>query len=163
MVSTWAMDVAVGKFFLGRVADFADGHIKVKIRSCQRVVAVQGHFIVCQFCHGDDLGSLSATGLELGADFEVRHPLDLRPGDGDDFLAVMLAIPFLGRKIHLEGIASDLAIKRLFQPRDDLAATMNVRQRFVALRGVDGLFLIVSECVVDKDDFAGSDLHEKSM
>ena len=160
VVAAGAVDVAVGEFFLGGIADFADGHVKVEMRSCERVVAVEGHFVIGDFFDGDDLRTLAAAGLELTADFEVRHAFDLRSRDDNDFLAVMFAITFLGRNIHLEGIAGDLAIKRLFQTRNDLAIAMDIRQGFVTIRRVDGLFFIVSESVVDEDDFAGSDLHE---
>ena len=34
---------AVGEFFLGGVADFANGHVEVEMGSCERVVAVEGH------------------------------------------------------------------------------------------------------------------------
>lgn len=163
MVTAGPVDVAMGEFFLRGIPDLTDGDVKVEIGACQRVVAIKRDLAVGEFGDGDNLRSFSAAGLELAADFELGHPFNLRPGDGKNFLAVMLAITFFGSNIHLKSIADDLAIKRLFQTRDDVPTAVNISERFMTFRGVDGLFLIVSESVVDEDDFAGSDLHGESM
>lgn len=159
MVTTGAVDMAMGNFFVGRVTDFADGHVKVKIFSRERMVAVKGHFVVGEFGDGDNLRSPAAAGLELDSNLQIGHTFDLGSGDVDNFLGIMLAIAFRGRNIHPERIADHPAIKGFFQPGNNLTTAMDVGKGFVTLRGVNGLFLIVSERVVDEHDFAGSDFH----
>ena len=95
VVTTFAVYVAVGNFFLGSVADGNDLDLEVQALACQRVVAVDGDIVAVQVADGHDLHlAVRSGGVELHAHFQFVDAFEhaAAQGAGADAAAVRAAI-----------------------------------------------------------------------
>jgi hypothetical protein len=94
-----------------------------------RVVPVDGHLFVVETDDGEDVLAVLERGAEAHSDFEfvdalehvARHHLNQR--------RVAHAVGLLRRNRHLKRVACGSTLECGFEPRNDLALTVNIGQR----------------------------------
>lgn len=160
MVTARTVDVTVGQFFAGGIADSRDFDGEVQGEAGHRMVAVQNDFVAV---HVDDRDQLHAPG---------RLRLELHPGEnlggamegafwhGLHHLVIAFAIAVGGRYRNLEGVAHRVARQGAFEAWDDVAQAVEVGKWFLPLGTVEDFSFITGEGVMDADNFVCGDLHE---
>ena len=159
MVPTGTVDMSVVEFFLGGVAHLADGDIKVKRYSSQRMVAVDGDII--SYNLGDDDGLLSefTFGMQLHTFLKFLSSFDLIGWNHRNILGIMHAVSLLGGDADLERFPGAPPLHGLLQTPDDLSLSMNIGKRFAAGRGVDHVLIVIGESIIKSNDGALGDFH----
>lgn len=155
MVAAFAVNVPVGELFRRGVAHLADGDVEVEILAGERVICVERDIVAFDLADSHDLRAVWAVALELHANLDLRHAVDLLTGNDDDLGGVLESVAFLGGDIDLQLVANLLADERLLEAGDDLSAAVNVPEGLAAFGGVDRDFIVVGKGVVEEDDFAG--------
>lgn len=160
-MATGAMHVTVGNFLRRRVAHVANGDIEIQILTRERMVRIDGDLVVLDFDDRQNLIALRAARVELRAHFEVASSLNLSARNLADLRIIVEAVAIFRSDLDLQAYAGGLAFEFFLQTGDELADSVEINQGFAAFGGIDGLLFIVGESVVDADDFAGSDLHNR--
>jgi len=162
MVAAWAVNVAVGQFFIGRSADIANGHVKMEGHTGQRMVAIDFYRLFFDPNHAEQFDTVRAASLETHAGFDFCNVLEHRFGQVDDFGFVMNAIAILRGEHHVERIALALAFELFLKLGKQIAIALEIGQRGSWIGFVDDLTVFIRESVVDHDDFIFSDVHKYS-
>jgi hypothetical protein len=77
------------------------------------------------------------SGLKLHALLDLARTLHGTLGDALDQCGIVFAVAIGGCHRHGHGVAVLLAFEGFFQPRDQIAVSLDVGERFRARRGVD--------------------------
>jgi hypothetical protein len=133
VMTAFTVDMTVGHFFLGSVADGNDLHLEVQALASQRVVAVDGDIVAVQVTDGDDLHLTVRRGsVELHAHFQLINTFEHAAAQGADQLGGVFAVGIFRFYGHFQLIADSLAFQSLFQAWDDVTRALQVDQRRAA-------------------------------
>jgi len=133
VVTAFTVNVAVGHFFLGSVADGNDLHLEVQALTSQRVVAVDGDVVAVQITDGDDLHLAVRRGsVELHAHFQLVDTFEHAAAQGADQFGRVLAVGIFRFYGNGQLITDALAFQGLFQAWDDVTCALQVDQRRAA-------------------------------
>ncbi len=128
--STFDMRVSMLEFFNGGEANLAHIHIKIQVLIGQRVIAIDGDFIVLNFdnTHGDHSTFLCA-GVELHACLHLSiHPLEAILGYHLHHLGTTDPVALFGRDSHLHVVTIFATLQCLFETGDDVAVALHVHK-----------------------------------
>src|SRR5471032_835197 len=160
VVTTFAVHVAVGHFFLGSVTDSDDLHLEVQALASQRVVAVDGHVVAVQVADGNDLHLAVRSGsMKLHAHFQLVDAFEHAAAQGADQFGSVFAVGIFRFYGNGQFVTDLFAFQGLFQARDDVTCTLQVDQRRAAGRTVDDLTSVVGQGIVNGDSLIGGDRH----
>ena len=149
VMTAFTVDVAVGHFFLGGVADSNDLHLEVQALTSQRVVAVDSHVVAVQIADGDDLHLAVRSGcVELHAHFQLINAFEHAAAQGADQFGGVFAVSIFRFYGDSQFVTDVLAFQSLLQARDDVTCTLQVDQRRAAGGAVDDLTSVVGQGIV---------------
>ena len=163
-MTTFAVDMTVGDFFIAGVTHGDDFDLEVQTLASQRVVAIDGYIIAVDITDGHDLHAAVRTrGVELHAHFQGVDAFEHGAIERSHQLGAVFAVGFFRLDADFNFIASLLANQGLFQTNNDVACTVQVYQRRAASGAVDHLTGIVGQGIVDRDSLIGGDQHGNSL
>lgn len=164
-MSTRTVGVTVLEFFIGGVADVADGDVEVEGLAGEGVVGVDGDAVGVHLDDGDDAGLAVGFGAELHAGLGLGDAGALEGGAGDflDELLLAGAVTFLGGNGDLEVVAGGFAFEVTFEAGDDVGIAVEVGEGLAAFGGIYDLTFVALERVVDGDNLVFADLHGRVL
>ena len=159
VMTTFTMHMTVRQLFFGGGANVGDIDLEMQRLAGQRMVAVNMHLFVIDMRHGDIDNALWAMPLELHAGLDILHALECVARHFLDQFGMMFAIAFRGGHVHLKLIAGLTTDHGLLQTRHNLAAAVQIGQRFATVGTIDHLTLAVGQCVMKRGNGLVGDLH----
>ncbi len=159
-MTAFTVNVAVGHFFLGGVADGHDFHLEVQTLASQRVVAVDSNVIAIQIADSDDLHLAVRRGsVELHAHFQLVDTFEHAAAQGADQFGGVFTVGIFRFYGNGQLITNLFAFQSLFQARDNVTCALQVDQRRAAGGAVDDLTSVVGQGIVNGDSLVGGDRH----
>ena len=160
-MTTFAVDMTVSKLFSQGLANADHLDLEVQALASQRMVAVDNHIVAVEVTDGDDLhAAVRAGSVELHAHFQLVDAFEHAAVESGNQLGAVFAIGVHRLDGHVQLVAGLLAFEGLFQTDDDVASTVQIRQRRATGGAVDHLTGIVGQGIVDGDSLVSGDQHE---
>ncbi len=159
VVAAGAVDVAVGEFFLGGLADVFDVDVEGEGEAGEGVVGVDGDGFAVDFGDGVDGGVAVVFGAELVSDGEGGDALEGVFGDDLDEFIVAGAVGFFGGDGDFDVVVGGFSFECFFETDDEVAAAVEVGEGLFSDGGVDDVSIGAGEGVIDHDDGIFGDLH----
>ncbi len=146
-----AVNVAVGKLLLSRVALGYQLYREDEILARERMIRVQSHLIAIDLHHANDRRMTVLTGLKIVADLYLVHR-KLRNVDRIDLGFIAKTITLFRADDHVLALACVHLNQALFETFDDLANAREELER-TPFRGlIQDLAGLVTQGVVEADD-----------
>lgn len=158
---TFDMRVSMFEFFNGGKANLAHIHIKVEVLIRQRMIAVDGDFIVFDFdnTHSDHSAFLCAS-VELHACLHLSiHALEAIHRDHLHHFWTTDTVTLFGCDPDLHVVPAFATLQCLFEAGDDIAIALHVHKGTSAVRLIYKVSCIVREDIVNGNHGAFTDIH----
>lgn len=163
MVIIRTVDVAVAQFLSRRIPYFLDGDSEMQRHARERMIAVDGDLVHIHADNGDHPRPRLTHGMKLHPHLDVIVGIELGTVKLLNQAFIPSAIGIFRRDHCIYLIALRLTLEGRFQPRDDIANTVDISERTSAVRTIEFRTLRIGEGIIYGDDFVLGDLHEKSF
>jgi hypothetical protein len=159
VVAVRTVNVSVREFLLACTTDTVDRHLEMKRDASQFMICIQLDGFIAYLCDADG-NSVPRVGLHLDAHANLGGKLsrELTAGDIEDHFLFSLAVAVGGAHNDLDRVALLLSRERSFQAWNDVAVTVEIRERRSFLALIKHSATLIAKGVVHGNDVVFFDL-----
>src|SRR5215469_9465537 len=162
MVTAGPVHVTVRELFLGRRSHRSHLDLEVEVLAGERVIAIECHEVAIHPRDRHRTRTLRGVSLQPHADPHVADALQCAPRYLLHEAVVVFPVTIGWRDLHLQPVTGLATCQLVLEPGDEIAVTVQVRERLTLSGAVDELTGIIAQRVMDTDDLILADAHTSS-
>lgn len=159
LMAAFSMDMAVFNLLAASFADIRDFNLKIEVNPGEGVIAIDAYTFPLNSNNGHEVGTLITPGFKLHSWLHIDVLWKRRPGDVLNHLLIPIPISVLRFNSHRELIANFPANEFRFQPGDEIALAVQVRERRALFRLVNHHTFVIGQGIVNSGNEVVFDLH----